>query len=225
MEPGAITTTASSALERPPIPEVLRPQSCPKCDYSLTGLPPRGVCPECGSAYPDRTIILHGWSAGSRASASTAHPRALFAYAFIVAIQLFNALMNGWRAFDRIWTAVAVFFWLAVVGFTVWRRWSSGLPGLIQVHLTEHGARHFENARASTPGPMTSWGKLHELTLEEKRPGEWRFRLQPHGAWWKMITPTVDAVVKCSAEQAATLREQIREWQSTCAPAAGKPAR
>lgn len=29
----------------------VRNTHCPKCEYELKGLPPKGVCPECGNAY------------------------------------------------------------------------------------------------------------------------------------------------------------------------------
>jgi hypothetical protein len=33
---------------------------CPRCDYSLHGLPDTGVCPECGNAYNTDFLILRG---------------------------------------------------------------------------------------------------------------------------------------------------------------------
>jgi hypothetical protein len=33
---------------------------CPRCDYSLTGLPETGICPECGDVYNQDFIVLRG---------------------------------------------------------------------------------------------------------------------------------------------------------------------
>lgn len=40
--------------------EALELTQCPNCDYSLTGLPEEGVCPECGSRYDQQFVILQG---------------------------------------------------------------------------------------------------------------------------------------------------------------------
>src|SRR5205085_1891838 len=42
----------------------LRLSACPNCDYSLTTLPPEGVCPECGRPYDQQFIILAGRGRG-----------------------------------------------------------------------------------------------------------------------------------------------------------------
>lgn len=31
---------------------------CPRCDYDLTGLPPRHICPECGCQYDEHSILI-----------------------------------------------------------------------------------------------------------------------------------------------------------------------
>ncbi len=46
------------------IPDPLRLTFCPACDYGLAGLPPTGVCPECGRAYDQAFVVLRGRPAG-----------------------------------------------------------------------------------------------------------------------------------------------------------------
>lgn len=45
--------------------ETLRLTVCPRCEYSLTGLPAVHRCPECGFEYDDRTFVLTGIARGA----------------------------------------------------------------------------------------------------------------------------------------------------------------
>jgi len=44
----------------PQLDESLKLSHCPRCDYSLQGLPDSGICPECGEAYSQEFIVLRG---------------------------------------------------------------------------------------------------------------------------------------------------------------------
>jgi hypothetical protein len=49
--------------------DLLRLTQCPRCDYSLQGLPAEGICPECGTRYDQSAIVLRGRLAfGQRAN-------------------------------------------------------------------------------------------------------------------------------------------------------------
>lgn len=48
----------NAAAEPESAHDLLRVSNCPQCDYSLTGLPGEGVCPECGWAYDRGAVIL-----------------------------------------------------------------------------------------------------------------------------------------------------------------------
>jgi hypothetical protein len=45
--------------------ETLRLAACPRCEYSLTGLPAAHRCPECGFDYDDRAFVLSGIARGT----------------------------------------------------------------------------------------------------------------------------------------------------------------
>lgn len=51
--------------------------NCAKCDYALVGLPSTGVCPECGTPYDDRFIILRGYATGAGATHANASPKSV----------------------------------------------------------------------------------------------------------------------------------------------------
>src|SRR3954447_9035943 len=63
-----MTPVANPSSDRGEPPAGVRLQSCASCGYLLTGLPDRGICPECGRAYePSHMVTLFGRTGGARA--------------------------------------------------------------------------------------------------------------------------------------------------------------
>ena len=46
------------------VPAALAPDRCPDCGYPLTGLPPKGACPECGIQYGSE-VVVYAWNIGT----------------------------------------------------------------------------------------------------------------------------------------------------------------
>jgi hypothetical protein len=126
---------------------------CPECAYSLAGSPEEGICPECGAAYDQRVMILHGSAMGSHATLDNGSPRALGCLAVYGIFQLlaFWPRINGVRSDLFALALCAVMVGWAATRFAA--RWSKARPGLIQVYLAESGCLQVDNPGDGRAGP------------------------------------------------------------------------
>lgn len=99
-------------------------ESCPRCSYSLQGLPVDHACPECGLRYDSQSAIYRHL-----------HPAAVFGTLGGGVAWLWGGL-NLMHAYQRVpagWRMVIVAFWLLFILFTVfmvrycWRLYRRGL--------------------------------------------------------------------------------------------------
>jgi hypothetical protein len=120
-----MTTEAASMQES----SSLATTRCPRCDYDLRGLPPEGICPECGRPYDQKSIILHGWASGQMRS------------------HWWNLLSIGAWALPAIMMRFGVSSVLVVLGFGIGASvWAGRFRApTTRVKLNEHGCAQYEN--------------------------------------------------------------------------------
>ena len=202
----------------------LRLQHCPACGYRLDGLPPEGVCPECGRPYDNATVILHGWSRGTHANASTGTARTFVGFLALIVFQIFNTVLNPALRHSAA-GLVAVGFCAVALVYALWRRWTADLPGLVQVHLCDAGCRQLDNPKRERQPPVAPWRELNDVLIGEESAGMWRIRIRRVGRWWAPQRVPVDAVVRLDREQGWTLRGRISAWREAAAAGAAAAQR
>ena len=205
--------------------DLLRLEVCPGCAYQLEGLPPEGVCPECGRAYDQRTVFLYGWAAGAKADAGNAKP---WHAALMAALPLAYCAAKGWRAWHKghlLWFTVFA-LWAAAILYLVWRRFTFRGPALAQVRLNDAGCLQADSTDEADAATATPWEKVEAVTLDRlggdgDGDGTYHLRLATKSTWWSSGTAFVDAEVTCSDAKAEAMRRQIEAWRA----AATKPPR
>lgn len=199
-----------------PAAEVLRLDVCPGCAYSLEGLPPQGVCPECGRAYDESVVLLYGWASGPKADPGNAKPWHAVALAALPLAYLVARAVRAWnkgQPFRLVFFAALV----AAIAWTIWRRFTSHEPGLAQVRLSDAGCVQADTTKEADEATPTPWDKVEEVKLERAGEGTWHLRLAGKSSWWGGATAYVDAEVKCDDARAAALGERIEAWRKAAA--------
>ena len=120
---------------------------CPHCDYALAGLPPAGVCPECGGHYDQKFIVLSGrgrgqfdWGAGG-----TWRGLGVLALTVVFVVFMFGAGLRdpgtiGWTAASIAILGTQLYAWLFSPQRARTQVWF-GDEGVAQTLSTHEGRR------------------------------------------------------------------------------------
>jgi hypothetical protein len=208
------------------IPEIHPPLTlkvCPRCDYSLTGLPRVGNCPECGRAYDQIAVYLYGDAAGNRQTAWNRRLKKRSQLIWRTVFILPFCLFLSWQMFR---SRMAMFGWIQIAQFTIplailfWRSFSDSGSGLVQVKLTPDGV--CQGTRGLGPIPyekvderkLIAWKKIREIQLKPKGDGQAHIRMTSSNHWWQLTHEYVHAIVQCSPAELDALKQRIAQWRS-----------
>jgi hypothetical protein len=196
----------------PQVVNPLRLSACIDCGYSLQGLPDAGACPECGTAYDQETVVLHGWARGSHANIGNASPRIVLWISLPLALFVTVNVMQ-FRALHRApWPLLIP---VVMVGLLLWRRWTSSSPTVLQVHFNRAGCVEIDRTALHVREEFTPWTKLDRIEIDPLDGDRHRLRIGKHPNWFGLAPRlTVDAEVQCTPEQAAALRARIDGWRA-----------
>jgi hypothetical protein len=193
----------------------LRLSACPACGYALEGLASEGTCPECGTGYDQRTIVLHGWSSPSQLDVATGRPWVVVLVTAVFGWYAWDSVRSGLRLGIRNPAAyLCAALALLSVAWGLWRRWNSDMPGLLQVRLSPEGCCQLDTTAKRTPPTVTPWRATRIVKVEPRSEQLVRLRVECAAPWYRMENVPVDAIVKCTPQQAAALRAKIAEWRS-----------
>ncbi len=189
---------------RPPnADDPLRLDRCPDCGYLLTGLPERGICPECGFAYNEQMIVLYGWARNVRGSEGTQRP---------------------WAG----WWAAKILFWLFVLVITsgaglilliIWllirslrrRQLTADAPAPVQLRLVPEG---FAQRDGVGPVKLCRWRPDKEqLIFKRTMDGPWHIRSWRHFLPVLRRSRVIDFEFDCDGRTMRRIEQQILQWR------------
>lgn len=120
-------------------------EHCPGCGYRLEGLPPEGICPECGGAYDQSAIVLHGWACGHHSNLGTSRPAAAVGWALFAVVALWFSTRQ-WNVIN----AVLVGWFVLNLAAMLLQRTETPHPGLVQVWLKHYGCWQVDDLSGRT---------------------------------------------------------------------------
>lgn len=205
----------------------LRPTHCARCEYDLTGLPTdAGACPECGRRYDGPEVCVHGYMAGSKATAWNRKPQrgwqVVWQWVWSAAfLGFFTAMWSSSHgAFHPPYGCMAI-VGVGLVGSTWrWFRIVEAPPGTVLLRITPAGVSWFTRAMGPIPfaridtGKPIPWRKLRRIVIQPDRDGLVRITMGNDADWWQLRIDQVDVFVRCPPEAVPALRAQVAAWRT-----------
>lgn len=198
--------------------ESLRLRACRRCEYLLTGLPATGICPECGSSYDERSLILYGHGVGPRANPLRKALRGLFLLLWPIACLITAEEFENSRDPQ---TALMLLFLIVVpplAAYWVFNKWLVRqfdeqirlMPEGVSQTARNAGLLPWENAERV---PLTPWRQVRVVRVRSRRGKRLRVTIRARAHWWQGSKTVVDAIVRYPVPEADALREQLCQWK------------
>lgn len=197
---------ASDVLESPFV------RLCGNCGYLLAGLPPQGICPECGQSYEVDEMVILGWFDGPHQSIATAPVRDIWRivlfWTAVLWVQAVDNLMRRRTLAALGWGAAGA----AIVGWSLYRRYTlmqdKGCPA--QLRLSSRGM-----AQRAGFGPVAyvPWAPDLAIRFVPLRNNRHSFSASREGPKNRRYWP-IAFEFECSVEQANRLRQIIQHFDS-----------
>jgi hypothetical protein len=195
-----------------------RLKNCPRCEYSLEGLPLQGACPECGRDYDSDSIFLYGYGTGSKTTTFNRAPAnagaQLIGPLMFLIYFVYTYYYRGFRMMGGYFLVMPI-----ILAPYVWQ-WLMGRGSkLAQIKLTREGFA--QGARQLGPVPfatseaakVTPWNRAGAVLLALQEGDRVHIKIGSAFRSWRLTRIYVEAIVDCTKEEMDSIARRINEWR------------